>query len=273
MPGSYDRFNKFGDGLASASIFIIDTNGVIAWEELGRDPYHFVRASQIVEELNSVHVQDPEPQETALDTSGTQNSDPQQTVPDTDYDSEIQSGDSTSSSNRGLDVDTSGSDNIPEAVQQFPPTEGSLAPLFTLPSVSHGQISLTDFSSDKPVVLVFYRAYWCSACRRQLDEINRHYSKVKDAGAEVIAVSTDDLSNARNLAESRGYKFPIAYTAGSSEVPGSYDRFNKFGDGLASASIFIIDTNGVIAWEELGRGPYHFVRASQIVEELNSVHS
>ena len=141
---------------------------------------------------------------------------------------------------------------------------------FTLPSVAHSSITLSSYQGQQPVVLVFYRAYWCSACRRQLDELNSNYDKIAQTGAEVIALSTDNLDNTRNLVASRGYKYPIVYTSGDSSIPQNYDRFNKFGDGLASAAIFIIDVDGNIVWQELGRNPYHFVRSKEIIAQLEA---
>ena len=121
------------------------------------------------------------------------------------------------------------------------------------------------------MVLVFYRAYWCPPCRRQLDELKISYDKITQTGAEVIALSTDNLDTTRDLAASRGYQFPIVYTSGDPAVPQSYDRFNKFGDGLASAAIFIIDVGGNIVWQELGQSPYHFVQGKEIIAQLEVI--
>ncbi len=162
--------------------------------------------------------------------------------------------------------------DISEEVVEFPPTVGTIAPVFQLPSVQHGDISLADYrQQNKPVVLIFYRAYWCSACRKQLDEISEHYDDFKAVNSEVIAVSTDNLDNTRNLIARQGYEFPLLYSSKDNSVPESYDRYNKFGDGLASASIFIIGTDGRIVWQDLGRNPYHFVRSSKIIGQIKDL--
>lgn len=39
-------------------------------------------------------------------------------------------------------------------------SNGEIAPDFTLPAATGGEVSLNDFQGQKPVVLVFYRAFW-----------------------------------------------------------------------------------------------------------------
>ncbi len=212
---------------------------------------------------------------------------------DTDMDDEVVSIDADSiagmdtSKDTTLDVDTppqanadtadddalreaaSGSDTIVEA--PFPPSVGDTAPTFTLPSVLHGDVSLSSFREDKAVVLVFYRAYWCTACRKQLNEINNRYEDFKNSGAEVLAITTDNLENTGTLIARSGYDFPILYTSRDNTIPKTYDRFNKFGDSLASAAIFLIDTDGRIVWEDLGTNAYHFARSDEILKQLNKL--
>ncbi len=150
---------------------------------------------------------------------------------------------------------------------------GDTAPTFDLPSVSHGNINLIDYKDDKPVVLVFYRAYWCSACRRQLNELNAHYEDFTEAGAEVIAITTDNLEPTRDLAKKAGYKFPVLYTSRDPSVPEAYGSFDNFGDGLASAAAFLINSEGEIVWEELGNNPYYFIKSNTIIEQLEKLPS
>ena len=121
------------------------------------------------------------------------------------------------------------------------------------------------------MVLVFYRAYWCSACRNQLNELSDYYDEIAETGAEVIALSTDNFDNTRVLVARQGYQFPIVYTSGDPSVPKSYDRFNKFGRNLASAAIFIIDVDGNIVWQDLGQHIYHFVGGEELVSQLEAL--
>jgi peroxiredoxin len=91
------------------------------------------------------------------------------------------------------------------------------------------------------------------------------------SGVQVIAISTDNLNGPAALAASKGYEFPILYTALDTAVPLSYGVFNLFGDGLASASMFLVDTNGEIAWQSIGKNYTHQVEASEIIEQVEAL--
>jgi peroxiredoxin len=88
------------------------------------------------------------------------------------------------------------------------------------------------------------------------------------AGAEIVAVSMDDLRGAEQSVGRFGVEYPILYTAQHSAVPESYGVFNLFGDGLASASIFLVTEGNEIAWRSIGRNYTHQVDPDDIIEQL-----
>lgn len=104
-------------------------------------------------------------------------------------------------------------------------------------------------------------------------ELQRTYDEISVVGAEVVAISTDNLRGAETAVRNFGAEFPILYTSGDSSVPTAYDRFNKFGDNLASAAVFIIDTDGVIRWANLGTNYTHQVSGGEVVDALESLGS
>ena len=108
-------------------------------------------------------------------------------------------------------------------------------------------------------------------CRRQLVELQSHYDEIKAAGGEALAVSTDDLRGAESAVANFGAEFPILYTSGDPTVPYLYGRFDRFGDGLASAAVFIIDTDGSVAWSSIGDNYRHQVSAEEIIAELEGL--
>ncbi len=87
-------------------------------------------------------------------------------------------------------------------------------------------------------------------------------------GAEVLAISTDDLSGAETIARQVGIDFPVLYTSKNDDIPKAYNVFNLHGDGLASASVFIINTDGQIVWEEIGPTYAHQVSGNTIIANL-----
>lgn len=90
-------------------------------------------------------------------------------------------------------------------------------------------------------------------------------AKIDATGVQLLAISTDNLEGPAALAAGRGYKFPILYTSLDTSVPESYGGFNLFGDGLASASMFLIDENGEVAWQSIGKNYRHQVEAAEII--------
>ena len=84
----------------------------------------------------------------------------------------------------------------------------------------------------------------------------------------MIAVSTDDLAGAEESVARVGGKFPILYTSRDSTVPESYGVFNLHGDGLASASVWLVTEGNEIAWRSIGKRYTHQVDADDIIEQL-----
>lgn len=88
---------------------------------------------------------------------------------------------------------------------------------------------------------------------------------------QILAISTDNLDGPAGLAAAQGYEFPVLFTALDPTVPEQYGVFNLFGDGLASASIFLVDTNGEIVWQSIGLNYTHQVEAEEIIEQVEAL--
>ena len=84
----------------------------------------------------------------------------------------------------------------------------------------------------------------------------------------MLAISTDDLTGADDIAQRVGIDFPVLYTSKNNDVPKAYNVFDLFNDGLASASVFIINKNGEIVYEDIGRNYAHQVSANTVIENL-----
>lgn len=89
----------------------------------------------------------------------------------------------------------------------------------------------------------------------------------------VIAVSTDDLKGAEYAVEEFGAQFPIAYSSRDPAIPMAYGVFNLHGDGLASASTFIIGKDGQLKWKEVGTRYSEHVPALTIIAKLKELGS
>jgi peroxiredoxin len=101
--------------------------------------------------------------------------------------------------------------------------------------------------------------------------LQRSIAELDAAGVQVLAISTDNLDGPAGLYEQNGYEFPVLFTALDPSIPEDYGVFNLFGDGLASASVFLIGTNGEIAWQSVGLNYTHQVEASEIIEQVEKL--
>ena len=101
--------------------------------------------------------------------------------------------------------------------------------------------------------------------------MQKHYDKITDAGAEILAISTDNLRGAESIVSKARPEFPILYSSKNNDVPINYSVFDLHGDGLASASVFVIDTDGNIAWESIGDSPAHQVSGEEVLEALTGL--
>ena len=78
-------------------------------------------------------------------------------------------------------------DNEYQAIKRTSP--GAKAPDFTLKTPTGTAFSLSDIE-DKYILIDFW-ASWCKPCRASYPHLKQVYSKYKDKGFEVVAVSTD----------------------------------------------------------------------------------
>ena len=89
---------------------------------------------------------------------------------------------------------------------------GELAPDIELENQDGKVISLDSKLKEGPVLLVFYRADWCSICRRHLAEFEDKIKDIHTAGAaNVIAVSPQKKEYSRELRKANNYSFPILF--------------------------------------------------------------
>ena len=86
---------------------------------------------------------------------------------------------------------TSGLPNQPSTV-----SVGEVAPEFRATD-SHGrQLHLSNFRG-RPVLLKFYRGYWCPYCVAELEQLNRYASEFNALGVKLLAVSSDRVDELR----------------------------------------------------------------------------
>ncbi len=68
---------------------------------------------------------------------------------------------------------------------------GTQAPVFTGKDYQGKPVSLTDMLNKGPVVLLFYRGYWCPYCNKQLSQMQDSLAFITAKGASVIAITPE----------------------------------------------------------------------------------
>ena len=80
----------------------------------------------------------------------------------------------------------------------------------------HGNVfKLSDhLRNGEPVVIVFYRGYWCPVCDKHLGKLQDSLMLIEAAGAKVIAISPEKPEYLEKMAEKTGAEFQLLFDDG-----------------------------------------------------------
>jgi len=67
----------------------------------------------------------------------------------------------------------------------------SKAPDFRAKDQKGDEISLKELRKKGPVVLIFYRGYWCPYCTRELQILEDSLALIREKGAEIVAITPE----------------------------------------------------------------------------------
>jgi peroxiredoxin Q/BCP len=122
--------------------------------------------------------------------------------------------------------------------------QGDQAPIFTLPDQSGKQVSLQDFIGKSNIVLYFYPKDDTSGCTAEACAFRDSYEVFKDAGAEVIGISSDSTRSHQQFAARHHLPFILLSDPGGT-VRKLYGVPNTFGL-LPGRVTYVIDKQGII---------------------------
>ena len=88
----------------------------------------------------------------------------------------------------------------------------------------------------------------------------------------MVAISTDDLSGASQIATRLGIPFPILYDP-STAVPSAYSVFALLRDGLAAPATFVIDQGGDVRWRYVGRYKADRPSSGEVIRQLQRLQA
>src|SRR6266702_3061502 len=120
---------------------------------------------------------------------------------------------------------------------------GDLAPDFTLLNQSGTPVSLGDFLGKQHIVLYFYPKDNTSLCTEEACAFRDSYEVFKDAGAEVIGVSSDSVESHQQFAKEHQLPF-ILLSDVAGVIRKRYGVPTAF--GLPGRVTYIIDRRGIV---------------------------
>jgi peroxiredoxin len=139
---------------------------------------------------------------------------------------------------------------------------GDAATDFSLRSIKGEQVSLSALKG-KVVVLSFW-ATWCGPCKEEMPHLQKMYQAKKDAGLEILSISTDDARSASKVKPfimKNGYTFTVLLDKDSSVI-GTYNPAKTL------PYTVVVDKNGEIAKVTSGYNPGDEKELEALVDEL-----
>lgn len=121
---------------------------------------------------------------------------------------------------------------------------GDKAPDFTLSGTGDRSYSLSQYAGQT-VVLVFYPGDDTPVCTKQLNCYNNELAQFTDVGAQVLAVSAQDVASHDRFATKHGFQFPLLSDTDKA-VAALYGTLGPL--GFPRRSVFVIDAAGVVRY-------------------------
>lgn len=138
---------------------------------------------------------------------------------------------------------SSSGDSLDPSELEVAPTQGALAPDFTLSDLNGDSVTLRALQGH-PVMINFW-ATWCAPCRIEMPHIQDRFERYADEGFLVLAVDFDEPADlVQGFRDELGLTFDILLDPGA-EVQELYRN-------RSYPSSFFLDENGVIQVQHIG---------------------
>ena len=85
----------------------------------------------------------------------------------------------------------------------------SKAPDFKAKDQNGNEIVLKDLRKKGPVVIIFYRGYWCPYCNKELQRLQDSLELIKQKGAVVLAITPEKQDGIGKTIEKTGASYSI----------------------------------------------------------------
>ncbi len=101
-------------------------------------------------------------------------------------------------------------------------------------------------------------------------ELDDAYDLIRAEGAELLAISTDTLENARLMQELTGARFPVLADPDHA-VTSAYGLFDLLGDGVSAPATYVLTPRGIT--RHVGEDIGDRVPAAAIIDFLRQINA
>lgn len=129
----------------------------------------------------------------------------------------------------------------------------SLAPDFTLKDTNNNDVTLSDFTGKKNVVLLFFPLAFSSVCTKELCSTRDNMKMYQSLDAEVIGISVDSHYSLKAFKEAQNYNFTLLSDFNkevSRKYNSLYDEFHGM-NGVSKRAAFVINKDRKIVHSEI----------------------
>jgi peroxiredoxin Q/BCP len=141
---------------------------------------------------------------------------------------------------------------------------GRQAPDFSLPGTGDKNYSLSQFRGVT-VVLVFYPGDSTLVCTKQLCSYNNELTQFEKVGAQVLAISHQNMTSHDKFADKHKFGFPLLSDPDKKVL-------NDYGvvgfAGLPRRSVFVIDPNGVVKYVHRALAGVTYRPVKELIEAI-----
>ena len=121
---------------------------------------------------------------------------------------------------------------------------GTKAPDFSLPDQYGKRVNLSDYLGKSNLVIYFYPKDESYGCTKEACSFRDNYEVFKEAGAEVIGISSDDIASHQAFAAN--HKLPFILLSDKDKTVAAKYGVGKSLGVLPGRVTFVIDKHGII---------------------------
>lgn len=123
----------------------------------------------------------------------------------------------------------------------------SKAPDFKAKDQNGNEVVLKDIRKKGPVVLIFYRGYWCPYCNKELQKLEDSLQLIKEKGAQLIAITPEKQEGIAKTIEKTKASYSIVADS-AMKIMKAYDVAYQVDDKTVGrykmANIDLAENNG-----------------------------